>query len=1147
MDVQDLRREISKLTPGERRILEERLLRADPAPRHDLHIPRRGSSTPCPLSFAQHRLWFLDQYEPQSGVYNIPVAVRLQGALDVNALRRALEAVVARHEVLHTTLVAPDGVPVQVISAPSPFDLPVIDIETYPEAERDAAMRLLVNQEADGPFDFERDLMLRARLFRFGDTDHVLLLVLHHIAADGWSLGILARELSVLYGTYATGQPHPLPDLPIQYADYAVWQRQQLTGPALEAGLAYWRDRLAGAPALLELPTDRPRPAAQTFEGATETVTLPSPLLEQLKAQSRREGVTLFMTLLAAFKTLLYRYAGQEDIVVGTAIAGRTRTETEGLIGFFVNTLVLRTDLTGAPTFRELLRRVREVALGAYAHQDLPFETLVEALQPERSLAYSPVFQTMFILQNAPGSALALPGLTVTPVELDRRTAKFDLSLSVEETPRGLRAELEYSRDLFDAPTVTRMLRHFETLLAGAVTEPDRRVSHLPLLEAAERRQVLVEWNLTRVDNPRDVGLHQLFEVQVERTPDAVAMECAGMRLTYRELNREANRLAHYLRGLGVGPDVPVGICLERSLDAVVGILGILKAGGAYLPLDPAYPRDRLELMLEDARPPVLVTQEACRPELPSTHAAVVCLDADREAIGRQPDRNPTGGPTPANAAYVLYTSGSTGRPKGVVGLHRGAVNRCAWMWRTFPFAPSEVCCQKTSLSFVDSVWELFGPLLQGIRTVIIPDEVVKDPGRLLETLAAHHVSRIVLVPSLLRVLLGAFRDLARRVPDLRLWVTSGEALTKELCDRFYASVPDRILLNLYGSSEASGDSTWHDTRASAARPDPPIGRPIDNTRIYVLDAYLQPSPVGVPGELYIGGDGLAQGYLHQPDLTAARFIRDPFADIPTSRLYRTGDRARYRPDGNLEYLGRTDHQVKVRGFRIELGEIEAVLAQHPAVKESVVVTSDHQRGGPQLIAYLVSLPDTRLEIEDLQRVLRQKLPEHMIPSDFIVLDAFPLTPTGKLARNRLPLPAPWSRGRSESRAPASRMEIALADIWKDVLGVTDVGAYDRFFDLGGHSLQSMQVIARIEAHHGLRLSPRDLLTQNLAQLAALCDEHLGQPAAPARPATAPRDGLLRTVARLVGAQFRRGPAPSARRSGTVGGDEPAPPVEGHE
>jgi amino acid adenylation domain-containing protein len=1047
-----------------------------------------------PLSFAQQRLWFLDQLEPGNSEYNLPGALRLLGGLDVGALERSINEVVRRHESMRTTFAVVEGEPVQVISPHSPVTLPLTDLSSVSETEREAEVARLLDAEARRLFDLREGPLVSATLLRLGAEEHILFFTMHHIISDGWSIGVLVREVVALYEAFSAGRPSPLADLKIQYADFAVWQREWLQGVVLEEQLSYWKRQLAGAPPVLELPTDRPYSTATGMEGATVTLELSEALTESLKALSRREGVTLFMTLLATFQTLLSRYTGQEEIVVGTPIANRNRAETEPLIGFFVNTLVMRTDISGDPSFEQLLGRVREVALGAYAHQDLPFEKLVEELQPERDLSRSPLFQVMFILQNAPQGELAAQGLRFGSIEVQGGTAKFDLTLAAGESEGRLRCEVEYRTGLFDASTIKRMLGHFETLLEGVAARPEQRVSELPLLTGVEREQVLAEWNDTRRAYPEGLCIHELFEAQAARTPGATAVVDGGVPLTFAELNGRANQVAHRLRALGVGPDVPVGICVERSGEMIVGLLGILKAGGAYVPLDPEYPRERLAFMLKDSDVGVLLTQERLLARLPEHGASVVRLDADRPELERQSEENPAAVAHPENLAYVVYTSGSTGVPKGVLGLHKGAVNRFAWMWERYPFEDGEVCCQKTSLNFLDSLWEIFGPLLRGVPVVVIPAEEAKDPPELIRTLASNRVSRIVLVPSLLRNMLEAADDLQARLPNLKVWVTSGEAVPVELTQRFREAMPRAVLLNLYGSSEISADVTAYDTTLMAdGVANVPIGRPIDNTQIYVLDGRLRPVPVGVVGEVYSGGDGLARGYWRRPDLTAERFVPDPLGTRPGARLYRTGDLARFMPDGNVEYLGRRDFQVKVRGFRIELGEVEAALAKHPAVEQTVVVASEGEAGDSLLVAYIVSHGGAALRSGDLRNFLKESLPDYMVPSVFVSLDAFPLTPNGKI--NRLALPA-QSRARVETGeryvAPSTPTEEILAGVWSGLLGLERVGAHDNFFELGGHSLLATRVVSRVRELFGVELPLRNLFeVPTVAGLAASLEKAL--------------------------------------------------------
>jgi len=1077
-------------------------------------VPRDGE---LPLSFAQQRLWFLDQLEPGSPLYNVPDAVRINGPLDVAALERSLNEIVRRHEVLRTTFPTVDGKPVQVIAPDLTIPLPVVDLTGLPEAEREPEALRQAREQARRPFDLARGPLLRARLLRLGEEDHVALMIMHHIASDGWSTGVLVQEIAALYDAFSHDRPSLLPELPIQYADFAHWQRNWLQGEILEAQLDYWKQQLKGLPPLLELPTDRPRPALQSFHGAHHTFILPKSLSEACKALGQQEGATLFMTMLAAFQTLLYRYTGQEDISVGTPIANRNRAELEGLIGFFVNTLVLCTDLSGEPSFRELLKRVREAALGAYAHQDLPFEMLVNALQPERDLSHTPLFQVMFILQNAPMEALELPGLTLSQLEVGTGVATFDLTLAIGEGPDGLSGALEYNTDLFDAATIQRMVGHFQTLLEGIVADPDQPISTLPLLTETEGHQLLVEWNDTATDYPQDRCIHHLFEAQVERTPDVIAVAfpstSSGHRkdecLTYDELNWRANQLAHYLRKLGVGPETLVGLCVDRSLEMVISLLGILKAGGAYLPLDPAYPQERLAFMLQDSLVSVLLTQAWLVANLPisdlrspTSNLQIICLDADWETIAQESEENPV---TAENAAYVIYTSGSTGKPKGVPVPHRSVVNHNLAVAEQFRLQPGDRVLQFATINFDTAVEELFPTWLSGATVILRADDMLATGEDLMRLVEKEKLTVLDLPTAYWHEWVYELSLLGEPLPEsLRLVIVGGEKASSERLAAWQKIAgADVSWMNTYGPTEGTiiatlyepslGDGAW------AVETEIPIGRPIANAKIYLLDRNQQPVPVGVPGELHIGGVGVARGYLNRPELTAERFIPDPFAPTypsPASgggregvgvRLYKTGDLARYLPDGNIEFLGRVDHQVKVRGFRIELGEIEAVLGQHPAVREAVALARGDEQGHKRLVAYVVPEQEESPNIGELRSFLKEKLPEYMVPSTFVTLDTLPLMPSGKVNRRALPAPD-QTRPELESVyvAPRTPVEEVLAGIWSQILGLEQVGVHDNFFELGGDSILSIQVIARAN-QAGLHLTPTQIFQHpTVASLAAV-------------------------------------------------------------
>ncbi len=1064
-------------------------------------IARRIQTENLPLSFAQQRLWFIDRLQPGNLAYNISSAYRLTGLLNTTALEQAVNEIVRRHEILRTTFSIVDGEPIQVIAPTQTLPLPVIDLSGLPAIEREAQTQQIITRESRWEFDLTQWSLLRISLLYLGEKEHILVLTIHHSIFDGWSLDNLLYEMSTLYEAFSAQKPSPLAELPLQYADFAIWQRKWLQGEILEKQLAYWKQQLDGVPPVLELPGDHPRPAIQSFRGAKRYFTLSQTLSKALNKLSKQAGVTLFMTLLAAFKVLLYRYTGQEDIVVGSPIASRNRAEIEDLIGFFVNTLILRTDLSGTPTFYELLKQIHKVALEAYEHQELPFDKIVEALQPERILNYNPLFQVMFVFENVSRHTLNLSGLMMNPLEADNRAAMFDLSLYIYEEKEGMQCVLEYNTDLFEAATIERMIGHMQTLLTDIADKPDTPISQLSILTKVERHQLLAAWNDTQADYPKDKCIHQLFEEQVKRTPEAIAAVFENWQLTYCELNSQSNQLARYLTKHNVGPGTLVGICMERSLEMIIGLLGILKAGGAYVPLDPAYPQERLVFMLTDTQAPILLTQTHLTAQFAKIeNLQPVCLDTDWDTIIQESEANPAAEITADSLAYVIYTSGSTGTPKGVAGLHQGAVNRFSWMWKAYPFEPEEICCQKTTLSFVDSIWEIFGPLLQGIQTVIIPDEVLKDLPQLVQILAVHRVTRIVLVPSLLRIILDAYTDLKSRLPHLKIWVTSGEALSIELAQHFQESMPQSVLINLYGSSEVSADSTWYDTKKRQSLSCVPIGRPIANTQAYILDPYLQPVPIGVPGELHIGGDGLARGYHNRHALTSEKFISNSFSTghpYKMSRhLYKTGDLARYLPDGSIEFLGRIDNQVKIRGFRIEPSEIEKALKQHPAIQETVVTVGKHVSGDKRLVAYVCFAQDQILSISELRTLLKQKLPDYMVPSAFVILEALPLTPNGKVDHQALPVPDVSRPELEETFAiPRTPTEEELADIWGRLLGVEQVGIHDNFFDLGGHSLMAVSLFAQIEKTFDRNLPLATLFrTPTIEQLAHILHQKDAKP-----------------------------------------------------
>jgi len=1004
-----------------------------------------------PLAFAQQRLWFLNQLEPATPAYNMVIALQLSGTLQVRALEQAIKDIIHRHEILRTTFILHNGSPVQHISPFLSFTLLVVDLSTLPLTQRENLALQLISREAHLPFDLAQGPLLRGELVRLGSQEHVLLLTMHHIIVDGWSLGLLLHELSLLYQALVQEQPSPLPQLPVQYADYTLWQREYLQGVVREVQLAYWKQQLQYAPPMVELPTDRPRPAKQTFAGAHHHFTLSQELSHALEVFSRREGVTLFMTLLAAWQTLLFRYSGQEDLLVGTPIANRTHPELETLIGCFTNTLVLRTDLSGDPSFRTLLRRVREVTLEAYVHQDVPFEQVVEALQPQRNLSHAPLFQVMFVLQNAPREIIELPELRLCNLVVEQTTARFDLTLVVQEMGQGLQAMLEYSTDLFESTTIVRMITHWQRLLEGIVAHPESPISRLPLLSAEEQRQVLAVCNPAS-ETPGQVScLHELFEAQVERSPDAIALVFEDAHLSYQKLNESANTLAHQLQTCGVGPNVRVGLCMGRSIEMIIGLLAILKAGGIYVPLDAVYPADRLSFMLADAQISVLLTQERLGGRLPQTNVRVLYLSSEGDATAGQ-NTNPRSALSAQHPAYMIYTSGSTGRPKGALITHQGVCNLAHAQINAFGTQPGDRILQFASLSFDASIWEIIMALCAGATLCLAAQDTLLPGSAFVELLQEQAITIITLPPSVLSVLPAV------EFPALHTLIAAGEVCSSELVATWAAG---RRFFNAYGPTETTVCATLCECRESDRRP--PIGRPIAHTQVYVLDAHLQPVPFGVAGELHIGGDGVGWGYLHRPELTSERFVPDPWSGVKGARLYKTGDLARCLPDGTFECLGRLDQQMKLWGYRIELGEIEAVLVAHPAVQEAVVVASEDVSGEKRLVAYLVAGSPQQPTVSDLRAFVLSKLPEYMLPSVFVWLEALPLTPNGKLDRRALPVPAPTRPDlEKEYVAPRTPVEEVLVSIWRQVLGIELVGIYDSFFELGGHSLLATQVVSRV-------------------------------------------------------------------------------------
>lgn len=1082
---------IASLSPEKRALLEKRL-------------KQQGSSfNAFPLSFSQQRLWFIDQLEPGNPIYNIPSAYRLQGELNIAALEQALNEVIARHEVLRTSFMNLNGEPMQVIAPRLRLRLSVINLSELSPEEAAAQVLLLARQEAQRPFDLQRPPLLRTILIKLSQDDHIALLTLHHIVADGWSIGVLIRELAILYQAFCEGKPSPLSPLKLQYADFARWQHKHLQGEILQRQLNYWKEKLGIDPPVLELPTDFARPASLSFEGASLPVELPRELVTELHRLRRQENVTSFMALLAGFQTLLHRYTGQDEISVGSPIANRTRKETEELIGFFVNTLVLHTDLSGDPSFRALLARVKETTLGAYAHQDVPFEKLVEMLQPQRHLSHTPLFQVMLVLQNTPSHTIQLPNLTLRPLPFDRGVAQFDLTLNVGEIDGGIKGMIEFNTRLFLPATIQRMMDHLIGLLQKAVANPELPISRLSMLSASEREQLLVDWNRTNNNYERDLCLHQLFEQQVRRTPKAIAVEFQSEQISYEELNQRANQVAHYLRKCGAQPDQLVGLYMDRSIEMIIGLLGILKAGAAYLPLDPSYPAERLAYILTDSGVPLILTLKRLSVAIPGEDRIIISLDQEWQGIAQEPAENPGNTTLPENLAYMIYTSGSTGQPKGVMLQHRSAANLWSGLRQTI-YSRHEDRCYRLSLNapllFDASVQQLV-MLLSGHTLCIIPQEVRLDGEAMLEYLRDKRIEVLDCVPSQLKLLLSAGMMEGDVWAPLIL-LPGGEAIDQSTWQMLRQS--ERIATyNMYGPTECAVDSTICVVKEGPERP--AIGRPINNVTHYVLDRHMVPVPVGVPGELYIGGDGLARGYHRRPQLTAERFVPDPFSNTPGGRLYRTGDLVRYLPNGQIEFLGRVDHQVKLRGFRIELGEIEAILKRLDGIKEAVVIVREDQPGNRLLVGYLVASSSNPPAGSMLKAYLKSQLPDYMVPSAFVYLDQLPLTPNAKINRRALPAPD-WSQWSEETLvAPRTPMEELVASIYGRILNIDRVAATANFFELGGHSLVATQVISRIREILKIELPLRDLFeAPTVAELAQRVERTQRQGAASSAPAILP-------------------------------------------
>jgi amino acid adenylation domain-containing protein len=1062
----DLNKRLAGLSPEKRALLMQQLSKQTVATAKK-EIGRRARPARIPLSFSQQRLWFMDQFDPDSAVYNVPSAMWLHGRPDIAVLERALGEIVRRHEVLRTVMGSDEQGPFQTVLAAAPVPIARHDLRHLPAGERRDAAGAVARTESATPFSIARGPLLRAALITIGEDEHLFVLNAHHIAVDGWSYSVIYTEFCKLYDAFISGQPSPLDELPIQYVDYTLWQQELLAedGDTLKKQLAYWQERLAGTPPVLELPSDRVRPAQQSYRGALVRHRVDGGLFDAMKRLARDEGATVFMVFAAALQTLLARYSGQQDVIVGVGVANRRREELEALVGFFVNTLALRTDLSGNPSFRDLLARVKEGTLGAYSHQDLPIERLLEVLNLERSMGHSPLFQVMLFFQNFPSQETRLHGLTLSGVEpgvIGSGTARTDLAVFAGEDEYGLAMNFEYATDLFDAATIDAFAGHLIQLLHSVVADPSRCLSQVDILPAAERRLLLRDWNDTARDTGHQRSVHALFEAQVARTPDAVAISHHGQKISYRELDQRANALAHALAARGVATGDLVGLFVKRSAEMMVALLGILKAGAAYIPLDPAYPADRIAFMLEDSNASLVVSQRALAALLPAHKAAPLLLDD--VPFNDQPLMRQAG---PESTAYVIYTSGSTGRPKGVLLPHRAVVNFLASMAQEPGMTSADTICAVTTLSFDIAVLELVLPLTVGARVEIADGATAADGAALARLTDTSGATIMQATPASWRMLLDAGWN---GQPGLKA-LCGGEALGRELADRLLACTAE--VWNMYGPTETT---IWSSVERVAPGTDAIlIGKPIANTRFYVVDASMQAVPAGVHGELLIGGLGVASGYHARADLTSEKFIADPHSSDPGARLYRTGDLARWTRSGKVEVLGRIDNQVKLRGFRIELGEIESVLADHPGVRQAVVICREDRPGDKRLAAYLVAEPDAQVDAAALRSFCMTRLPEYMLPSAYMTLAQLPMTPNGKIDRRALPVPDAGAAPAAAYVGPRDEQEETLCALWAQALGLEQVGIHDDFFKLGGHSLLATQLVMRIQKAFGGEVALRSL------------------------------------------------------------------------
>ncbi|MEA2174981.1 MAG: hypothetical protein QOD00_2573 [Blastocatellia bacterium] len=1093
--MKDISERISALSPEQRALFEARLKQKGLHAPQSQTIPRRKdrNSNICAASIDQERLWFIDQLQPGNTAYNIFNASRIRGSLNVPVMERVINELIQRHEVLRTTLKSIDGLPVQVITPRLEISLPPQDLQHLPEEERDAEALRLTTEEFARPFDLEAGPLVRVGLLRLSEDDHLLQVNMHHAITDRWSFAVFEKELAVLYQSFASGQPSPLPELPIQFADYAVWQRERMRGEEYKTDLAYWRQQLAGAPFVLDFPTDFPRPPIQNFQGARVYVSYPKAVLDGLKELSRREGVTMFMTLMAAFKTLIYRYTNQDDILISTPIGTRVRPETENLVGYLLNLLVIRTRLDGNPTFRELLKREQESSVGAFAHQEIPFGKLVQELKPKQDPSRNPIAQVAFLYLDFPeATAMQFLGLTASHIDIDNGASRFDITLAMTETPDGFTLSIEYIRDLYERARMERLAAHFEQLLEGIIRHPDARINDLPLLTHGEQQQLLHQWNGPTRQPSTTALVHQLFERQAAARHDSIAVIFEDSSHSFSVINRRANQLAHQLISLGLQPEMRVGVFLNRSPDVLVSLLAILKAGGCYLPLDPLYPAARLSFMLDDAGASMLITDESLRERLPESHARIISLDAAREQLASRPVEDPETLVRAGQLAYIIYTSGSTGRPKGVQVEHVQLLHTMQATQQAVKLTEADCVPSIASFAFDISLLELLAAPLAGGRCLLVSTRESLDAAIAESVLKKATVLHAV--PGLMRRFAGFAREQGRgEHRQLRQLLVGGEAVAPELIALMQEVFPQAEVRVLYGPTEAAIICASYEARRGEALTGQMIGRPLENVSLRLLDQRGKLVPVGVDGEICISGAGVARGYLHLEELTAERFVADPYDTQDGARLYRSGDKGRYLSDGNMEFRGRLDEQVKVRGYRIELGEIEIALCEHEGIKEAVVSARDDAGEERRLVAYLILAQKEPANVSALRNFLKEKLPEYMIPSAYVFLREFPLTAHGKVDRRALPAPdAERPELAATFVAPRTPIEERLVSIWTSLLGINRVGVNDNYFELGGDSLLATQLASQVRKVFDVELPLADLFQHpTLNELAASIEEAL--------------------------------------------------------